>query len=61
MGGNRLVQVAVPPQLVLRIKTALFDLGIGTDEHAVVIRRLVQVHQLGRVRVQVHSGTVGHL
>ncbi len=51
MGGDGLVQLAVPPQFVLRIEAALLGRHFEAHEHAVLRALFVEVHQLGGVGV----------
>ena len=51
MGADRAVDVAVPPQLVLRIEAVGFDVHLGAIEQAVIIAARVVDHQLGGIGV----------
>ncbi len=46
-----LARVAVPPELVLGVEAALLLRDLRAHEHAELVVRLVQVHQLPRIRV----------
>jgi len=49
MRHHRLVRLAIPPQLVLRVVTGLLLRHLGAQEHAEFVAGLVAVHQFAGV------------
>ena len=48
---DRLIGIAIPPQLVLRVVTALLFRHLGAHEHAEFVMLVVEIHQLAGVGV----------
>jgi hypothetical protein len=51
VGADGTVDIAVPPELVLGIETALFDVHLGAIEETVIVARRIIDDQLGRVGI----------